>query len=163
SELTTDYTYSGRVGPDQELRLDAASPGFVRVTGYTIEELEQAGGWKVLIHPDDLPQALKQFAQIAPGKPGVHDIRIRTKGGEPLCRTGEQRQSGRGASHRQRADASHSRLIAAASPDDARRFGPAPGAALAVRWLHQPNTDSRRLRASRVGAPARTAAGDGRV
>jgi PAS domain S-box-containing protein len=81
SELTTDYTYTGRVGSDHQLRLEAASPGFTRVTGYTIEELEQVGGWQKLIHPDDLPRAQKQFAKLAAGKRGVDEIRIRTKGG----------------------------------------------------------------------------------
>src|SRR5262245_21404763 len=54
AELTSDYGYSCRVEPDGTAVLDSATEGFVKITGYTLEEIQARGGWPALMHPDDL-------------------------------------------------------------------------------------------------------------
>jgi PAS domain S-box-containing protein len=82
SELTSDYAYMTSISAEGKFRIESATPGFSRVTGYTVEELEARGGWMVLIHPDDLATSLKKAADLLAGKRGVHEVRIVTRDGE---------------------------------------------------------------------------------
>jgi PAS domain S-box-containing protein len=82
AELTSDYAYTARVEADGTVRIESVTGGFTRVTGYTLEELEPLGGWVHLIHPDDLGVAQGRLANILEGRRGVHELRIRTRGGE---------------------------------------------------------------------------------
>jgi PAS domain S-box-containing protein len=82
AELTSDYVYDLHFATDGSNRLAFATQGFTRVTGYTVEELERLGGWKVFIHPDDLPRTLAALPRRMSGGPEVDEIRIRTKGGQ---------------------------------------------------------------------------------
>jgi PAS domain S-box-containing protein len=82
SELTSDYIYTCRVGPDGSIRLEQATEGFTRITGYTVDELEARGGWVALLHPADLPASAEQMKQLLAGQRGVDELRIITKKGE---------------------------------------------------------------------------------
>jgi PAS domain S-box-containing protein len=82
TELTSDYAYTCAVAADGTIRIESATPGFQRVTGYTVAEVEARGGWVSLIHPDDLPFALERFHRLLNGERGVHELRIVTRGGE---------------------------------------------------------------------------------
>src|SRR5262249_40152874 len=82
SEVSTDYCYACRVDADGTIRIESATEGFIRVTGYTVEELEAKGGWPTLIHPDDLHLTPETVQRILAGQRDVTELRIRTKGGE---------------------------------------------------------------------------------
>ena len=82
SELTSDYTFSCRVGPDGQSILEAASEGFSTVTGYTIAELEARGGWPTLVHPDDLPGMRRAGEDNIAGRKWTGELRILTRQGE---------------------------------------------------------------------------------
>jgi PAS domain S-box-containing protein len=82
AELTSDYTYDARVEPDGTIRVEYASEGFARVTGYTVAEVDARGGWACLIHPEDLPMAEARAQPIWAGERDVNELRIVTKGGE---------------------------------------------------------------------------------
>jgi PAS domain S-box-containing protein len=81
SELTSDYTYNCRVDPDGAIRIESATSGFRRVTGYTVEEVEAQGGWASFIHPDDLPNPLEHTQHLLAGKKIVNELRIVRKDG----------------------------------------------------------------------------------
>jgi PAS domain S-box-containing protein len=82
AELTTDYAYTCRAEPGGRYVLDSVSDGFTRLTGYTLDELNERGGWEALIDARDLPSTQRDAAQFEPGRTGVAEVRIRTKAGE---------------------------------------------------------------------------------
>jgi PAS domain S-box-containing protein len=81
SELASDYAYDCRVDADGTFHMEAVTDGFLHVTGYTLAELQSAGGWSYLIHPEDLPGVQGRQGEILSGKPSVHEVRIVTKKG----------------------------------------------------------------------------------
>jgi PAS domain S-box-containing protein len=81
SELASDYAYDCRVDPDGSATMQAITDGFIRVTGYTLAEIQSLGGWPHLIHPDDLPGALSRQREILE-TPGFQELRILTKQGD---------------------------------------------------------------------------------
>lgn len=82
SELTSDYAYTCRVDVDQTVHLESATEGFIRVTGFTVEELNARGGWEALIHPLDLVAVFQRMPQLLVGQRDVRELRILTKSGE---------------------------------------------------------------------------------
>ncbi|HZU38833.1 MAG TPA: PAS domain-containing protein [Gemmataceae bacterium] len=84
SDLTSDYNFCCRVGPDDSLLLEWATPGFTAVTGYTVEEINAAGGWAWIVHPEDREVlARRGRAWIRAGQRVINEIRMLTKTGEP--------------------------------------------------------------------------------
>jgi PAS domain S-box-containing protein len=81
AELTSDYAYSCSVGPDGRIRIESATEGFGRVTGYTVDELEASGGWAALIPPEEGAAAEAVGRRMASGEAVVHELRIRTRDG----------------------------------------------------------------------------------
>jgi PAS domain S-box-containing protein len=81
AELTADYSYTCQVDSDGAIRIESATEGFTRVTGYTVAEVEQAGGWKSLVHPDDLRDNRRE-QRIFSGQRAVDEVRIITKRGD---------------------------------------------------------------------------------
>lgn len=82
SELITDYVYSGCKLPDGGVVTEWISGAFERITGYTLEEISEMGGWLTLVHPEDISRAFAA-AQAADTKcrPCVVEYRIRTRDG----------------------------------------------------------------------------------
>lgn len=81
SELTSDYAYTCRAQPDGSFSLESVSAGFTRVTGYTLEEIKQAGDWPALIHPDDLALAYEFTPEFLSERRHIYELRLRTKSG----------------------------------------------------------------------------------
>jgi PAS domain S-box-containing protein len=52
-ETVSEYIYDCRVEPDGQIIFETVSDNFVRIMGYTVEELKAHGGWHCLVHPDD--------------------------------------------------------------------------------------------------------------
>jgi PAS domain S-box-containing protein len=82
AELTSDYVYVVRFGPNGKSRLESVTEGFTRVTGYTLAELEKQGGWSALLHPDDHSAARGKVSHLLTTERHVDEIRLVTKGGE---------------------------------------------------------------------------------
>jgi PAS domain S-box-containing protein len=82
AELTSDYAYTCTVHADGQIVMDSATEGFTRFTGYTVEELNQHGGWPTLIHPDDLAAVNAREADLLKGQRNVYETRIVTRDGE---------------------------------------------------------------------------------
>lgn len=82
SELTSDYTFTCRVDADGTIRMESATAGFTRITGFTVEEAEAHGGWTSFIHPADLPAALNRMAPLLAGQRHESELRILTKTGQ---------------------------------------------------------------------------------
>ncbi len=82
AELTSDYAVSAGVEPDGRVVIEAATGGFTKVTGYTLEELEARGGWAALIHPDDRPLVGEALGRMLAGESAGSEVRIITSSGE---------------------------------------------------------------------------------
>ncbi len=82
SELTSDYYYSLLVTPDGQLPPEWVAGAFSRITGYTQEEFEARGGWRAIVHPDDLPISDRRAQRVLSGRTDVSELRITTKLGE---------------------------------------------------------------------------------
>ncbi len=84
SELVSDFVYSMTLNDDGEPIPEWVTESFKRITGYTLEEINQKGGWHRVIHPEDLPK-VRQFEREMLGEYGaVLEYRIFTKSGE-IC------------------------------------------------------------------------------
>lgn len=81
SELMSDYVYALSITPDGHGTLEWATDAFERISGYPPAELVAAGGWRVLIHADDLPTVERRVADLLAGQPAVIEYRIRTREG----------------------------------------------------------------------------------
>jgi PAS domain S-box-containing protein len=81
AELTSDYAYSCRVHANGWIEMDSATAGFTPVTGYSVAEVQERGGWEVLIHPEDLPRLQVEQADLVAGERNVTEARLVTKDG----------------------------------------------------------------------------------
>ncbi len=82
SELTSDFAFGFRVQPDRNLRCEWVTEAMERMTGYTLAELDQRGGWGTLIHPDDVATVRHWWAAMLHGDASSADFRIVTRWGE---------------------------------------------------------------------------------
>ena len=81
SELTSDFAFGFRVQPDGSLRCEWVTEAMERMTGYTLADLEQRGGWGTLIHPDDLATVRQWWTAMLQGDASSTDFRIVTRSG----------------------------------------------------------------------------------
>lgn len=77
SEMTSDYAFSMHIGPDGALVPEWFTAGFERVTGFTVEEFEERGGWRNLVHPDDLPMMVGSLGTALKGGASARHIEFR--------------------------------------------------------------------------------------
>ncbi|MBX9623498.1 MAG: PAS domain S-box protein, partial [Gemmataceae bacterium] len=68
ADLGSDWWFSARIDPDGTAVTEAVGGGFTRLLGYTRDELMAAGGWAVIVHPDDRPEAGRQMARLLAGE-----------------------------------------------------------------------------------------------
>lgn len=79
SELISDYAYAFKVTPEGELVGEWITDSFTKVFGYTKEEIDQRGGWKSMVYPEDLPVALKHAKKIVSGHTDIAEFRFVTR------------------------------------------------------------------------------------
>ena len=80
-DLISDYAYVFRVEPDGHVSIEWMTRSFVKISGYTVEEID-ALGWKTLIHPDDRQLTQQQVEKLIAGHKGEAEFRMLTKTGE---------------------------------------------------------------------------------
>jgi len=81
SEMMYDYAYSFKVNQDKSIQREWIIGSFEKITGYKPEEMESIGGWRTLIHPDDIPVAQTRFEKLLKGEYDVSEFRIIRKDG----------------------------------------------------------------------------------
>ncbi|MCK6581010.1 MAG: PAS domain S-box protein [Anaerolineae bacterium] len=82
SSVTSDYTFSTGLGIDESMQYLLLTGAFETITGYTPEEFYARGGWRALLHPDDLAQDERDLEVLRENKRVVSEIRIIRKDGE---------------------------------------------------------------------------------
>ncbi len=81
SELASDFAYAIRVDPDGTIEFDWVTEAFTHITGFTIDEVDERGGWQSVIYPDDLPMVLEYLEERLSGQRNVAEYRVVTKDG----------------------------------------------------------------------------------
>ncbi len=79
SETISDYAYLGCHTHDQDLRTEWVSGAFERITGYTLQEVNELGGWVTILHPDDLKRAYEVSGSVLENRSCVVEYRIQTR------------------------------------------------------------------------------------
>jgi PAS domain S-box-containing protein len=82
SDLISDYAYAVRIECDGRTVVEWVTEAFSRMTGFTVQELEEGGGIVRVIHPEVLPSVLQRLSALLAGQPGISEHRIITKSGE---------------------------------------------------------------------------------
>ncbi|HXF99387.1 MAG TPA: PAS domain S-box protein, partial [Bacteroidota bacterium] len=82
SEIISDYAYSFRVLEDGTLRGEWVTDSFRHTFGYTLQEVQNMGGWQKMVHPDDLPAALEHVRKLLQGERDICEMRFVTRTGE---------------------------------------------------------------------------------
>ncbi|HLF00932.1 MAG TPA: GAF domain-containing protein, partial [Anaerolineales bacterium] len=82
SSVISDYTFFNRVGPRGELEHTWLAGAFESITGYTLEEFQALGGWRVTLHPDDVAQDERDMAGLHANQKVVTEVRIIRKEGD---------------------------------------------------------------------------------
>ncbi len=81
SDLTSDYLFSAKICDDGNVRPTWVSGSFEKITGYTFEEYCAIGGWRAIIHEDDLEYDVKVFAELEKNQEILSVIRTYHKNG----------------------------------------------------------------------------------
>lgn len=82
SELISDYAYAFKITPEGELIGEWITDSFTKVFGFTKEEIDQRGGWKSIVYPEDLPIALEHAKKVVSGHTDIAEFRFVTRWGE---------------------------------------------------------------------------------
>ncbi len=78
SELSSDYSFSVRIGPSRRIEFEWASGALSRITGYEISELD-GRGWLVLFDEPDRDEVAGQLAAVLGGESREIRARILSK------------------------------------------------------------------------------------
>ena len=82
SSVATDYTFSTKVNPDGTFYLDWIAGALETISGYSLEEYIAHGGWRAILHPDDLPTDDYDFARLCKREDIESELRTINKSGE---------------------------------------------------------------------------------
>jgi PAS domain S-box-containing protein len=80
SELASDWVYAARVD-EGAVKLEWTTEGFHSSTGYTVEEVNERGGYGALLHPDDRHVWEATDGLLKKGRPTVLEYRAITRNG----------------------------------------------------------------------------------
>jgi len=82
SSLSADYVFSSKLKRDGTIDEEWTSGAFEVITGYTLEEVNAVGGWRMIVHPDDLGIDDKALEKLHANQTAIQEIRIIMKSGE---------------------------------------------------------------------------------
>jgi PAS domain S-box-containing protein len=84
ADLTSDFAFLARVEPGGRLTTTAVTEGFSKTLGYTLGELNAAGGWRGITHPDDRAEADAILARLLAGETVCGRVRQMARDGRLL-------------------------------------------------------------------------------
>jgi len=80
--LITNYAYSFLVDDQGRMRGEWVSDTFIKVFGWTIQELDARGGWQAAMYYEDLPLWIEHAKRVVSGSSDKLEARMVTKSGE---------------------------------------------------------------------------------
>jgi PAS domain S-box-containing protein len=81
SSVISDYTFSSVLDEHGQLKLNWVTGAFENITGYSMEEFVDRGGWLTTVHPDDQEQDALDMARLRDNQRVVSEVRIIHKDG----------------------------------------------------------------------------------
>ncbi len=82
SSVATDYTFSTNILPDGTHRVDWISGAFESISGYSVDEFKQLGGWRSTVYPDDYEIDDNDMSKLLQNCDVESEIRTINKEGE---------------------------------------------------------------------------------
>jgi len=76
ASVMSDYAFSIRYGPNGEIIDQWLSGAFESITSYAPEEYFARGGWRSILHSEDLERDARDMAQLRANQKVVTDVRI---------------------------------------------------------------------------------------
>lgn len=84
SFVASDYMFSAHVDADGNLTQHWVIGAFERITGYTVEEFQQMGGWGALVHPDDVALDQEDMALLRNNQTASRELRLIRRDGNVI-------------------------------------------------------------------------------
>ena len=81
SSVISDYIFSIILDEKGELHLNWVAGAFERITGFTIDEFNNRGGWLSILHPDDQEKDAQDTANLMNNRRAISEIRLIHKDG----------------------------------------------------------------------------------
>ena len=81
SEITSDYLFESRRNENDEIKISWTAGSFKKISGYTLEEYIKVGGWKYLLHKDDVKIDEEAFKKLNQNKKATVVVRTYNKSG----------------------------------------------------------------------------------
>ncbi|MCX8010647.1 MAG: PAS domain S-box protein, partial [Ignavibacteria bacterium] len=82
STVASDYMFSSTVNENGSLQLNWVAGAFEKITGYSMKEYIDAGGWRARLYPDDIEKDNQDLAKLKKNEKVVTEIRTIRKNGE---------------------------------------------------------------------------------
>ncbi|MDH7559361.1 MAG: PAS domain S-box protein [bacterium] len=82
SQMISDFAYAFRVEEDGTMWGEWLTNSFVRAFGYTMEEIDQRGGWLTMVYAEDVPAALAHAKKVQQGQADTCEFRFVTREGQ---------------------------------------------------------------------------------
>jgi PAS domain S-box-containing protein len=76
ADLTSDFAFRGRIGTDGRAVVEDITEGFHQLLGLGRRQVIEQGGWRNVIHPDDLPLADAALRRLLTGRLVEGTIRL---------------------------------------------------------------------------------------
>ncbi|MDX1377310.1 MAG: ATP-binding protein [Anaerolineales bacterium] len=81
TSVMSDYAFFTQIGPNGEVTDEWVDGAFESMTGYTPAEHFDRGGWRAILHPDDLEQDDLDSMEVYANKKVISEVRILRKDG----------------------------------------------------------------------------------
>lgn len=81
SNLTSDYLFSTNIDSNGNLVHTWVGGAFEKLTGYKFEEYKQIGGWRALLHPDDVEKDDETLKKLMNNQNAITELRTFHKNG----------------------------------------------------------------------------------
>ena len=82
SSVVSDYLFSSQVAEDDNLELNWVAGAFEKITGYSMAEYKQMGGWKAALYPEDSEIDNQDLLTLRQNKKVITEVRTIKKTGE---------------------------------------------------------------------------------
>jgi two-component system, NarL family, sensor histidine kinase UhpB len=82
--MTPGFIHESIPSADGRFKFRWASDGLPRVLGWTVEEINERGGWAAIVHPDLRQMADERRQAVMQGKPTRMELRLMAKSGQWL-------------------------------------------------------------------------------
>jgi PAS domain S-box-containing protein len=82
--MTPGFVHESVRTPDNRMLMQWASEGFTRLLGWTVDELNERGGWASIVHPEHRAAAADRKTRVFGGAPVHGETRLLAKSGEWL-------------------------------------------------------------------------------